>query len=84
MEGDDNTYDSKAAGSRIWAVGATVNSLLGTLSHDDNTHRNQFNISFTIGIHNFLHEFWEPWSNRAILDPVVYRTVLLGVPTVYA
>ena len=47
-----------------------------TFSRDTNTHGNRFNIFFTTGIHNLLHEFWEPWPNRAILEPVVYGTVL--------
>ena len=77
MEGDDDTYDGKTAGSRSWEVEATVNSLVGTLFHVmNNTHGNRFNISFTTGIHNLLHEFWEPWPNRTILEPVVYGTVL--------
>ena len=33
MEGDDDTYDGKTAGSRSWEVEATVNSLVGTLFH---------------------------------------------------
>ena len=50
--------------------------LWGHFSRDNNTHGNRFNIFFTTGIHNLLHEFWEPWPNRAILEPVVYGTVL--------
>ena len=77
MEGEDDTYDDKTAGNRSWEVGATVNSLVGdTFSRDNNMHGNRFNISFTTGIHNLLHKFWEPWPNRAILEPVIYGTVL--------
>ena len=76
MEGDDDTYDGKTAGSRSWEVEATVNSRGDTFSRHNNTHGNGFNISFTTGIHNLLHEFWEPWPNHAILEPVVYGTVL--------
>ena len=61
MDGDDDTYDGKTAGSHSCEVGATVNYLLGdTFSHDKNMHGNRFNVSFTTGIHNLLHEFWEP------------------------
>ena len=77
MEGDDDTYDGKTAGSASWEDGATANSLLGdTFSHDDNMHGNRFFVFFMTGIHNLLHEFWEPGPNRAILDPVVYGTML--------
>ena len=27
-------------------------------------------------VQNLLHEFWEPWPNRAILEPVIYGAVL--------
>ena len=58
MEGDDDTYEGKTAGSHICKVGATVNSLLGDHFHIiNNTQGSWFNVSFTNGIHNLLHKF---------------------------
>ena len=77
MEGDDDICAGMTTGSDSWEDGATVNSLPGdTFSHDNNMHGNRFNVSFTTRIHNLFHEFGEPWLNHAILDPVVYGTVL--------
>ena len=73
-DGDDDTYDGKTAQLR----GRSYREFSSgdAFSRDNNTDGNRFNISFTTGIHNLLHEFWEPWPNRAILEPVVYGTVL--------
>ena len=88
LEGDDDTYDGKTAGSHSWEVKDTVKffHVLGgghfLILHDNNTHWRQFNVSIMTGIHNLLHEFWEPWPNRTLLDPVLYGAVLYGVTTV--
>ena len=58
IEGGDNTYDGKTAGSNSWEVAATGNSRLGdTSSHDNNMHRGWLNVPYLTGIHNLLHEF---------------------------
>ena len=53
VEGDHDTYNGKTAGSHSWKVGATVNSLLGTLFHVIITRPGtdlNFDISFMTGI----------------------------------
>ena len=71
MEGDDDTYDGKTAGSRSWEVGATVNSLVGTLFHVIITRtvtdliflsRLGSTICFTdFGSHDPIVLYWNPW-----------------------
>ena len=34
------------------------------------------NVFLMIGIPNLLHEFWEPWPDLAIFEPMLYRTML--------
>ena len=71
MEGDDDTYDGKTAGSRSWEVEATVNSLVGTLFHVIITRmgtdliflsRLGSTICFTnFGSHDPIVLYWNPW-----------------------
>ena len=77
-EGENDTYDGKTVGRRSWEVDRSYRefSCGDAFSHENNMDGNWFNISFTTGIHNLLHEFREPWPNRAILEPMVYGTVL--------
>ena len=71
MEGDNDTYDGKTAGSRSWEVEATVNSLVGTLFHVIITRmgtdliflsRLGSTICFTnFGSHDPIVLYWNPW-----------------------
>ena len=71
MEGDDDTYDGKTAGSRSWEVETTVNSLVETLFHVIITRmgtdliflsRLGSTICFTnFGSHDPIVLYWNPW-----------------------
>ena len=61
MTTDDGKALGTAAGSRkLTGRSYRESSYGGHVLCDNNTHGSRFNVSRTTGIHDLLHEFWEP------------------------
>ena len=89
MEGDDDTYDGKTAGSRSWEVEATVNSLVGTLFHVIITRmgtdliflsRLGSTICFTnFGSHDPIVLYWNLWyTEPCYKGSLLYLLIILS------